>query len=82
MKAAGIPVRDKPIHEKAIVVYAKYGAAYSYRAYTGSHNLSASANSRFDEIFAQLDPEAEASHPIYDAYDTHFHDAFDNGKPF
>lgn len=79
LKAAGIPVRQMPIHDKVFVVYGKYGSAYQYRVYTGSHNLSGSALRRFDEIFVKLAPETDANHPVYDEFITHFTDAYDDG---
>jgi hypothetical protein len=81
LKGAGIAVRHKPIHDKSFIVYGKYGAAYEHRVYTGSHNLSGGSAHRFDEIFVKLAPEGDASHPIYDAYVTHFADAFDDAAP-
>lgn len=76
LKSAGIPVRYHLIHDKVFVVKSK-GA---YRVYTGSHNLSGSAASKYDEIFVKLAPETDASHPVYDIYVTHFADAFESGK--
>jgi len=74
LKGAGISVKHHMIHDKVFVVKSK-GA---YRVYTGSHNLSGSAASKFDEIFVKLAPETEASHPIYDIYVTHFTDAYES----
>jgi hypothetical protein len=79
LKAAGIPVRRMPIHDKSFIVYAKYGAAYQYRIYSGSQNLSGSAAHKYDEIFVKLAPETGATHPVYDAYFTHFNDAYNAG---
>lgn len=72
LKAAGIPVRHHLIHDKVFVVKSKS----TYRVYTGSHNLSGSAASKYDEIFVKLAPETDASHPVYDIYVTHFEDAY------
>ncbi len=76
LKAASIPVRHHGIHDKAIFIYGKYGTANAYRVYTGSHNLSISANTKFDEIFVKLAPESGTAHPVYDAYLTHFNDVW------
>jgi len=81
LKAAKIPVREAKIHDKVFVVYGKYGAAYQYRVYTGSHNLSGGSAHRYDEIFVKLAPETAAAHPVYDEYVTHFTDAYDVGAP-
>ena len=34
---------------------------------------------RLDEIFVKLAAETAAAHPIYDAYFTHFNDAYNKG---
>jgi hypothetical protein len=81
LKGAGIPVRQFKIHDKVIVVHGKYGTAYQYRVYTGSHNLSISANQKYDEIFVKLAPETDASHVVYDEYVTHFNDAYNVATP-
>lgn len=81
LKAAKIPVRKMPIHDKVFIVYGKYGTGYAYRVYTGSHNLSGGSAHRYDEIFVKLAPETPAAHPVYDEYVTHFSDAFDVGTP-
>lgn len=81
LKAAKIPVREAPIHDKVFLVYGKYGAGYQYRVYTGSHNLSGSANRKYDEIFVKLAPETGATHPIYDEYIAHFDDAYGIATP-
>ncbi len=79
--AASIPVRTNEIHDKTFIVHAKYGASYERRVYTGSHNLSGSAAHKYDEIFVKLAPEKGEAHPVYDAYVTHFSDAFDQAPP-
>jgi phosphatidylserine/phosphatidylglycerophosphate/cardiolipin synthase-like enzyme len=79
LHAAGIPVHHMPIHDKSFIVYGKFGATYEYRIYTGSHNLSSGSAHRFDEIFVKLAPETGSTHPIYDAYFTHFNDAYNTG---
>jgi hypothetical protein len=79
LKAAGIPVHHMPIHDKSFIVFGKFGATSEYRIYSGSQNLSGSSAHRFDEIFVKLAPETGATHPIYDAYFTHFNDAYNTG---
>ena len=78
LKNAGIHVRHKPIHDKAFIIHAKYGAAYENRVYTGSHNLSGGSAHSYDEIFVKLANESDAVRPLYDAYVVHFADAFDD----
>ena len=79
LKAASIPVHHMPIHDKAFLVYGNFGGTYEYRAYSGSHNLSGSSAHKFDEIFVKLAPETGTVHPVYDAYFTHFNDAYNTG---
>jgi len=81
LKSAGIPVRHMPIHDKSFIVYGKFGTAYQYRVYSGSQNLSGSSAHKYDEIFVKLAPETGSTHPIYDAYFTHFNDAYNVGTP-
>jgi hypothetical protein len=81
LKAAGIPVHQKPIHDKTFIIHAKFVGVEQFRVYTGSHNLSISANTKYDEIFVKLAPETATSHPVYDAYLRHFDDAYAGGKP-
>ncbi|MEA2751177.1 MAG: hypothetical protein QOI41_5320 [Myxococcales bacterium] len=81
LKAAGIPVKKNAIHDKSFIVYAKYGADYAYRVYTGSHNLSGGSAHSYDEIFVKLAAESGAQHSLYDAYVTHFDDALKNATP-
>ena len=79
LHAAGIKPHDTRVHDKAIIVYAKFkggATGYEYRVFTGSHNLSNGSAHEFDEIFVKLDAERGASHPIYDAYVRHFNDAY------
>lgn len=76
LHAAGIPVRHNKVHDKSFLVYAKYGSEYQYRIYSGSHNLGGPANRKNDEIFVKLAPETGPTHPLYDAYLTHFRDAY------
>jgi hypothetical protein len=76
LKAAAIPVRHHDIHDKAFIATGKYGTAKAFRIYTGSHNLSISANTKYDEIFVKLAPESGTAHPVYDAYYAHFGDVW------
>ncbi len=81
LTAAGIKAFKKPIHDKSFIVHAKYGAAYAYRVYTGSHNLSGGSAHSYDEIFVKLAAESGAQHDVYDAYYTHFDDALKGATP-
>ncbi len=82
-KAAGIPVRSGPsdVHDKAIMIYGKYGSAYRYRVYTGSHNLSQSANSAYDEILVKMAAESTNT-TLYSAFVRHFEDAYNFGTAY
>jgi hypothetical protein len=79
LHAASIPVHKMPIHDKSFLVTGKFGTTSEFRIYTGSHNLSSGSAHRFDEIFVKLAAETGAVHPIYDAYFTHFNDAYNTG---
>ncbi len=79
--AANIPVREMPIHDKVFLIRGTYGSTSAFRVYTGSHNLSGSANRAYDEIFVKLAPETGTMHPVYDAYLIHFTDAYAKGTP-
>lgn len=79
LRAAGISMRRNHVHDKVFLVRGRFGGDLRYRVYTGSHNLSGSANRKYDELFVKLAPEPEASHPVYDAYFRHFNDAYDDG---
>ena len=68
-----------PIHDKSFIIYGKFGAAYQFRVFTGSHNLSGGALRKYDEIFVRLAPEMGPEHPVYDHYITHFDDAYSVG---
>jgi hypothetical protein len=81
-KAAGIPVHHGQIHDKSFIVSAHFAGTLQKRVYTGSHNLGSGSAHRFDEIFVKLAPETGSTHPIYDAYVTHFNDAFSIGAAF
>jgi len=68
-------LRDSRINVVEFLVK-KFGDRYEYRVYTGSHNLSYSANAKFDEIFVKLAAETGNTHPVYDAYRAHFKNAY------
>ena len=78
--AAGVAIhrRDK-VHDKFFLVYGKYGSSYAYRVYTGSQNWSQDALSENEEIFVKMAPETGSVHPMYDAFYTHFNDAYNGG---
>lgn len=79
LHAASIPVHKMPIHDKSFLVTGKFGTTSEFRIYTGSHNLSGGSAHRYDEIFVKLAAETGDAHPIYDAYFTHFNDAYNTG---
>jgi phosphatidylserine/phosphatidylglycerophosphate/cardiolipin synthase-like enzyme len=82
LRAAHIPVHRMPIHDKAFIVYGKFGGERQYRIFTGSHNLSGGSAHRYDEIFVKLAGETGDTHPVYDAYYTHFNDAYNAGADY
>jgi HKD family nuclease len=77
---AGVAIRRKDkVHDKFFAVYGKYGTSYLYRVYTGSQNWSQDALNENEEIFVKLAGESGATHPIYDAFYSHFNDAYNSG---
>ncbi|MGS2617141.1 phospholipase D-like domain-containing protein [Micromonospora sp. LZ34] len=77
---AGVAIRRKDkVHDKFFVAYGRYGSAYQYRIYTGSQNWTQDALNENDEIFVKMAPETGTAHPLYDAYYTHFNDAYNAG---
>lgn len=76
-KGAGIPVRKAPVHDKMFLIYGKYGDTTVDRTVvlTGSHNLSLSALRHNDELLIKVTD----SQPMYDAFYTHFNDAYNTG---
>jgi phosphatidylserine/phosphatidylglycerophosphate/cardiolipin synthase-like enzyme len=82
LRAAGIPVRKHHVHDKVFVVRGRFDGSEQLRVYTGSHNLSISANRKYDEIFVKLAAENATTHPVYDAYFTHFNDAYNAGTAY
>ncbi|NUO55850.1 MAG: hypothetical protein HOV71_14485 [Hamadaea sp.] len=78
--AAGVKIRRKDhVHDKFFLLYGLNGSAYQYRVYTGSQNWTQDALNENDEIFVKMGPETGATHPLYDAYYTHFNDAYNTG---
>ena len=77
--AASAPEYARCVHDKFFLIYGKYGTTYNYRVYTGSQNWSQDALSENEELFVKMAPESGTVHPIYDAYYTHFNDAYNNG---
>lgn len=79
LRSAGIPVRQAPVHDKAFIVSARYAGSADVRSVvlTGSHNLTASALRYNDELLVKVTD----SRPMYDAFYTHFNDAYNTGDP-
>jgi len=77
---AGVAIRrhDK-VHDKFFLVYGKYGSQYLYRVYTGSQNWSQDALNENEEIFVKMAGESGATHPLYDAFYSHFNDSYNTG---
>lgn len=77
-KAAGIPVHKSPVHDKMILIYSKYGDSTTNRTIvlSGSHNLSLSALVHNDELLIKVTD----SQAMYDAFYTHFNDAYNTGS--
>jgi hypothetical protein len=71
--AAGLP-NQVSVHDKTIIVYAKYAGstANRYIVFTGSHNLTKSALRYNDETFVKIDD----SQPLYKAFYDHFGAAY------
>ncbi|MEV4413618.1 phospholipase D-like domain-containing protein [Catellatospora sp. NPDC049609] len=77
---AGVAIRRKDhVHNKFFLAYGSYGGTYQYRVYTGSQNWTHDALSENDEIFVKMGPETGSTHPLYDAYYTHFNEAYNTG---
>lgn len=76
LKGAGIGVHQHDVHDKYILVYAKFAdsTANRYLVFTGSHNWTVSANSKNDEIFVRVE-----SQDFYTPYYNHFNDAYNTG---
>ncbi|GAA2356634.1 hypothetical protein Cme02nite_49970 [Catellatospora methionotrophica] len=78
--AAGVAIRRKAaIHDKFFMAYGSYGGTYQYRVYTGSQNWTQDALNENEEIFVKMGPETGTAHPLYDAYYTHFNEAYNTG---
>jgi phosphatidylserine/phosphatidylglycerophosphate/cardiolipin synthase-like enzyme len=76
LKSAGIGVRKHSVHDKFILVYARFAGSVDnrYLIFTGSHNWTYSANYRNDEIFVRVE-----SPDFYTPYYNHFNDAYNTG---
>ena len=77
---AGVAIHRKDnIHNKFFMAYGSYGGTYQYRVYTGSQNWTQDALNENEEIFVKMGPETGTVHPLYDAYYTHFNEAYNTG---
>lgn len=76
LKVAGIGVRQHDVHDKFILVNAKFAGSADNRSliFTGSHNWTYSANYRNDELFVRVE-----SQDFYTPYYNHFNDAYNTG---
>ncbi|MBB5867947.1 phosphatidylserine/phosphatidylglycerophosphate/cardiolipin synthase-like enzyme [Allocatelliglobosispora scoriae] len=78
--AAGVAIHRKDdIHNKFFMAYGSYGGTYQYRVYTGSQNWTQDALNENEELFVKMGPETGTAHPLYDAYYTHFNEAYNTG---
>jgi hypothetical protein len=78
LKAAGIPVRTNNVHDKLVIVRARFADSPDVRflVFGGSHNWTYSANYRNDELFVRIESEL-----FHDLYVAHFDDAYGPGTP-
>lgn len=76
LKKAKIPVHVNETHDKLMLVDAKFDGKRRKIVFTGSHNLTKSANDTNDELLVKV-----ANPAIYPAYVAHFEQEFDQGKP-
>jgi phosphatidylserine/phosphatidylglycerophosphate/cardiolipin synthase-like enzyme len=76
LKGAGIGVRKHDVHDKFILVNAKFAGSADNRSlvFTGSHNWTYSANYRNDELFVRVE-----SQDFYTPFYNHFNDAYNTG---
>ncbi|HUS27987.1 MAG TPA: phospholipase D-like domain-containing protein [Kofleriaceae bacterium] len=76
LKAANISVKHAKLHDKYVLVDAKFADSTARRTivFTGSHNWTKSANYANDELFSRLEDQA-----VYDAFLAHFRAAFESG---
>ncbi|MGH3727140.1 MAG: phospholipase D-like domain-containing protein [Micromonosporaceae bacterium] len=78
--SAGVAIHRKDkIHDKFFLAYGKYGTSYQYKVYSGSQNWTQDALNENDEIFVKMASETGGTHPLYDAYYTHFNSAYNTG---
>ena len=84
LRAAKIPVKRTGeevgvpgVHDKFVIANARAGdsAENRFLVFTGSHNLTTSANSENDELFVRYE-----SKTLYTAFQRHFKNAYDAGK--
>ena len=77
LRDANIPVRRNKLHDKYILVDARFAGSANPRTlvFTGSHNWTGSANSRNDELFVRVESAA-----LHAAYRAHFDSAYDTGN--
>lgn len=82
LRRAGIPTAKNHLHDKLLLVHAKYAcgdhcdAAKSRKlVFTGSHNWTASANDLNDELLVKVEAPG-----VYEAYDAHFDAEFSSGE--
>ncbi|NUT32739.1 MAG: hypothetical protein HOV79_06650 [Hamadaea sp.] len=77
---AGVAIRRKvKVHDKFFLLRGTQDGAVRYRVYSGSQNWTQDALNENDEIFVKMTSEAEASHPLYDAYYDHFNEMYNTG---
>jgi phosphatidylserine/phosphatidylglycerophosphate/cardiolipin synthase-like enzyme len=74
---AGIPVRHNKVHDKLILIHARYAGSTAPKkvVLTGSHNLTRSALRENDELLVRIDNDR-----LHDAFLAHFTRAYDSGS--
>jgi phosphatidylserine/phosphatidylglycerophosphate/cardiolipin synthase-like enzyme len=77
MKNGGARIKLGRVHDKLILIDAKVDGERKRLVFTGSHNLTASANNINDELFIGLRGAS-----IYDAYVAHFDRVFAKSDAF
>jgi HKD family nuclease len=77
---AGVAIRRADdLHDKYFLANGMFGTTNQYRVYTGSQNWTQDALNENEEIFVKMGPETGTTHPLYDAYYTHFNDSYNVG---
>jgi hypothetical protein len=77
LKGAGIPIHKNVIHDKVVLHFSRMtgdNTAERHYVLAGSHNLSGSANTKYDELLSRTESKA-----LYDAFFAHFNDAYNTG---